>query len=232
MIRTAISHARLMRESTDRVQIALRSDNTHEQLIAHRILETPSAWQQWENEHAGLMRHVANQNVMPRQAAVLKLSALRLIHRKALFEFLRDDEIRGAARADILAHFHPARSYEHAVVAEHNVYLRKACSYLCAGHVGSDVVHDPDFLDPMQRYAELYKEYFAVYCGSFSGAAVSEGPLLPLLKLRINQCRRAILNPRRGVADFRRDAELLRPMGDTQRMGMTALRPKNQPRVR
>jgi hypothetical protein len=37
----------------------------------------------------------------------------------------------------------------------------KACSFLCTNHVGSNVVHDPGFLDPMRRYQELYAEYSA-----------------------------------------------------------------------
>ena len=37
MLRHAISHGRLMRESTDRVQAALSSSDRNEQLIARRI---------------------------------------------------------------------------------------------------------------------------------------------------------------------------------------------------
>jgi len=59
MHRSAISHARLMRESTARVESALRSDDDKEHLVAHRILESPHTWQLWECEHSGLMRQVA-----------------------------------------------------------------------------------------------------------------------------------------------------------------------------
>jgi hypothetical protein len=38
MLRHAISHARLMRESTDRVQTALKSSDNNEQMVARRIL--------------------------------------------------------------------------------------------------------------------------------------------------------------------------------------------------
>ncbi len=51
-----------------------------------------------------------------------------------------------SARAKILAHFHRTLAYEHAVVAEHTVYMRKAASFLCASHLGTDLVHDPAFL--------------------------------------------------------------------------------------
>src|SRR5208282_835767 len=118
------------------------------------------------------------------QVAALKQTTLRLLHGKALFQYLRRRAVRGDRRAQVIAHFRPGRSYEAAIVAEHGVYLRKACSFLCASHLGSEVVQDPAFLDPMQRYEELYAEYFDLYCGSLTGAEESESrlALLPLLK--------------------------------------------------
>jgi hypothetical protein len=108
------------------------------------------------------------------------------------------------------------------VVAEHNVYLRKACSYLCANHLGSDVVEDPAFLDPIQQYERLYTEYFNVYCSSLvespDADALSQVALLPLLKKQLNEYRWAILDPRRAQPFLRREKELRTPTGDTQRM--------------
>jgi len=74
--------------------------------------------------------------------------------------------VRGAERAQILRHFYPTRGFHYAVIAEHGGYLRKACSYLCASHVGTGVVQDPTFLDPMQHYEDLYREYFDLYCST------------------------------------------------------------------
>ncbi len=224
MLRHAISHARLMRESTDRVQTALKSSDTSEQLIARRIFENPDVWSQWENEHSSLMRQLANCGVRRAQVAALKHANFRLLHGKALFQYLRSHAVRGRARAQVMAHFRPGRSYQNAMVAEHNVYLRKACSYLCTSHVGSEVIEDPAFLDPMQRYEELYTEYFNLYCSSLvespdnEGAAVAQRSLLPLLKKQLNDYRWAILDPRRAQPFLRRDAELRMPTGDTQRL--------------
>ena len=55
------------------------------------------------------------------------------------------------------------------MISEHGEYLRKALSFLCTNHVGADVVGDPAFIDPMQRYEELYCEYFDLYCRSLLG---------------------------------------------------------------
>jgi len=111
---------------------------------------------------------------------------------------------------------------EMAVVAEHGGYLRKACSYFCASHVGSGVVQDPSFLDPMQHYENLYAEYFDLYCSTLFPKdgleSASERSLLPLLKHQLNEWRWVILNPREGLPRYRRETEIRRPTGETQRL--------------
>lgn len=222
MLRHAISHTRLMRESTDRIQLALQSADVNEQLIARRILESPAIWSAWESEHSLLMRQLANCGVRQAQVAALKHATFRLLHGKALFQYLRRSEVRGAGRTQVMAHFRPGRNYQDAVVAEHNLYLRKACSYLCASHVGSEVIEDPSFHDPIQRYEQLYTEYFNVYCSSLvdhpDADALSQQALLPLLKKQLNEYRWAILDLRRAQPFLRREADLRRPTGDTQRL--------------
>src|SRR5580692_1912550 len=209
MHRSSVDHKRLMSESTDRVRSALYSENPNEQLVASRLLESPEAFRTWESEHSGLMREVANPSFRRTQAALLKKAAFRLIHRKALFEYLRDQRIRGTVRRRIIASFHPAQDYTRSVIAEHGLYLRKACSFLCASHVGGNVVCDPGFLDPMWRYQELYAQYFQIFChthfGTESADSAPQGELLPLLKHQLEECRVAIMNPQRG----------------TERLGMT-----------
>ena len=232
MLRHAISHTRLMRESTDRVQAALLSSDANEQLVARRILESPGIWSQWEGEHSVLMRHLANSGFQHAQVAALKHTTFRLLHAKALFTYLRRSAVRGRDRAQVVAHFRPGRNYENAVVAEHNLYLRKACSFLCASHVGSDVVEDPAFLDPMQRYEQLYTEYFNVYCTSLidteDAVVLAQQTLLPLLKMQLNEYRSAILDARGAQPFLRREAELRRPTGDTQRLPIFGSRPKRR----
>ena len=52
-----------------------------------------------------------------------------------------------------------------AVIAEHGAFVRKACSLLCATHVGLVWSTIPP-LDPMQHYENLYAEYFDLYCST------------------------------------------------------------------
>ena len=221
MHRNAISHLRLMRESTDRIETALRSDDDNERMVALRLAESTKSWQLWEDEHSGLMRQIADYGVLRTQAAALKQTALRLIHGKALFEYLRRNDVRGARLSRILAHFYPTRAYQHAVIAEHGGFVRKTCSFLCTSHVGAGLVRDPAFLDPMQHYESLYGEYFDRYCATlFPDGEVSagDGSLLPLLKHQLNEWRWIILNPRQSQPRVKREQEMRRPTGDTQRL--------------
>src|ERR1700761_6527465 len=209
-----------MRESTDRMESALRGDDVKEHLIAQRILATPGAWNAWELEHSGLMRQVADFVVLRNQAVALRHAALRLIHGKALFEYLKTHKVRGAARAKLMAHFHRTLMYEHAVVAEHSIYVRKAASFICASHVGTELVHDPAFLDPMTQYETLFTEYFELYCSTLlPGVEVDAEPaLMPLLKHQLNEWRWIILNPKQALPRLQRESELRRQSGDTQRL--------------
>ncbi len=229
MHRSAISHSRLMRESTDRIETALRSDDGYEQRVARRLAENSKTWELWENEHSGLMRQVADYGVLRTQAAALRQTALRLIHGKALFEYLRRNEVRGSERARMLHHFYPTRGYQYAVIAEHGAFVRKACSFLCATHVGSGLVHDPAFLDPMQHYENLYAEYFDLYCSTLFPAdgvgSSSERSLLPLLKHQLNEWRWIILNPRESLPRVNVEREIRRATGDTQKLPRLKIRP-------
>jgi hypothetical protein len=228
--RSAISHSRLMRESTDRIQSALQSEDDREHLVARRISENARTWELWENEHSGLMRQVADYGVLRNQAAALRQTALRLIHGKALFEYLRRNGIRGAERARMLNHFYPTRGYQYAVIAEHGGYVRKACSFVCANHVGTGLVHDPAFLDPMQHYENLYAEYFDLYCNTLFPPdgihAACERSLLPLLKHQLNEWRWIILNPQQSLPRVNREREMRRATGDTQRLPQLKAYPK------
>jgi hypothetical protein len=232
MLRHAISHARLMRVSTDRVQAALHSSKSSEQMVARRILEHPSAWQQWESEHSRLMRQLAGYSLRHVQVAALKHANFRLLHRRALFHFLQQSALRGAGRALVMGHFRPGRNYAEAVISEHSVYLRTACSYLCTSHLGSTEVEDPFFLDPMQRYEELYAEYFRFYCNNLlvgpDDRRTAQGDLLPLLKKQLNEYRWAILDPRRAQPWLKREAEIRAPTGDTQRLQTLGQAPRGR----
>ena len=215
-----MSHARLMRLSTDRVEAVLKYGESGEQLLARRVMESATHWEQWERAHSDLMRRIATCNARL-QIDELKQTTLRLLHGKALFQQLRRAEVRGEQRVRLMAHFRPGRSFEAAMISEHGEYLRKALSFICTDHLGAEVVGDPAFIDPMQRYEELYTEYFDLYCRALLGTLEkggSQSALLPLLKHQLGVQRAAVLDPRGAQAFLKREAALRRPTGDTQRL--------------
>ena len=192
-----LSHDRLMEESQRRLANAVLCGQPSEERVATRILDNGRDYRLWENEHATLMRRIAAERLPSVQKAQLLDTALSLIHRKALFEYLRDEQVRGTKRYEIMAHFFANRDYQSAVVAEHGRYLRSAASYLCSSHVGSNVMFEALFETPLAEYEELYASYFRTYCNTLLASddnAVAKSMLAVLvdLKAQIGEWRKAL----------------------------------------
>ena len=118
------------------------------------------------------------------------------------------------ARQD-MAHFHRTLMYEHAVVAEHTVYVRKSASLLCASH--SAPIWSMTLLFWIRcQYEALFAEYFELYLHDpdaerRSGIPKRSRLLLPLLKHQLNEWRWVILNPKQALPYLQRETELRRP---------------------
>jgi len=160
----ALPHTRLMRESESHVEATARTGSALERLVTGRILAEPRAYLRWEAEHSQLMHKVADHRRLAQQALQLRSTTLALIHRKALFEYLRDRGVTGAARHRVLELFYGTRDYSTAVIAEHGQYLRSASSGLCSCHLGGAVLQDPAFDEAIERYEACYTDYFRVFC--------------------------------------------------------------------
>jgi len=141
---SCLSHDRLMEESHHRLVQAVSGPPTEER-VATRLLDSTRDYRRWEDEHASLMRQIAAERLPNVQKAQLLNVSLSWIQRQALFEYLRDEQIRGSRRERIMAHFCSHRDYASAVVAEHGRYVRSAASYLCSSHVGTKVMFDTLF---------------------------------------------------------------------------------------
>ncbi len=220
-VRAGVDHARLMQASEDRIEAAARLGNPHQQRIARRLLEDAGAWRMWEGEHAALMRKVASASSVRSQAAALKSTTFVLMQRKALFEYLAYRRLRGESRRRVLATFHGARAYTDAMIAEHGNFVRSACSHLCSSHIGTVVMLDGAFQEPMTRYEALFREYFRAFCDTSLGGQDELGSvraLLPYLKHQVAELRTAILAMPRTLPDLQHEAEIRRPTGDTMRM--------------
>jgi hypothetical protein len=218
-----------MDESERCVETAARSGGPEDQLAASRILEQPTAYQRWASDHDRLMRSVSEQARLERQMLALRHAAFGLLHRKALFGYLRNQHVVGARRQRLLALFYGPRDYATSVVAEHGNYLRSNSSYLCTRFLAEELMHDDAMQAPLQLYEEWYTDYFRVFCDT----ALAETPqekesaeallaLQPYLKNRLNEARREIIElPRQGGGAWR-DLWLRQPTGDTVKLRFTS----------
>src|SRR5215469_8064329 len=218
-------HQRLMEESERCVEAIARSGRPEDQTLASRILEHPAVHQRWISEHDRLIRGVSEQAKLERQMYALRRSTFSLIHRKALFGYLRDDHVVGTRRQHLFSLFYGPRDYAGSVIAEHGNYLRSNPSYLCTRFLADELMHDGAMQGPLQLYEEWYAEYFKIFCDS----ALAETPdekeavtalsaLQPLLKHRLIEARQAILELPRQAGKAWRDWELRQPTGDTAKL--------------
>jgi len=159
------------------------------------------------------------------QITALRSTAFGLVHRRAFFEYLRDRHVTGAKRRRLFAIFYGCRDYANAVVSEWGNYVRCSSSYLAANYLGSNLMEDAAFDEPLQMYEQWYMEYFRSYCDCELAETDAErrgrigmNELRPLLKHRVAEARQAILAmPHQPTKDWR-EVEIRKPNGDTQRM--------------
>lgn len=224
MLARAYGHARLMQESELRVEMSVHLRSPAD-VVARQVLERTDTYRRWEAEHARLMRTVSDQARLDNQVTALRATAFTLVHRRALFEYLRNRQLTGWKRRRVFALFYGCRDYANAVLAEHGRYVRCSSSYVCTRYLGEQLLHDQAFDEPMQLYEERYSEYFQAYCDVELARGDEEHQALqpldalrPLLKYRVAEARTAILSMPQASDEDWREVEIRKPNGDTQRM--------------
>jgi hypothetical protein len=187
-----------MEASASRIEITAREGSPSQALIARRVLEDTRLYRHWESEHRQLMRSVARESGMRGQVHAMRSACFGLIHRKAMFEYLREHRVTGRDRHAVFELIHGQQDYATAVITEHNNYVRSASSLICSNYLGVALMHDRAFGEPMQRYEARYADYFRVFCGSALTASRYNNDdtlstLVPYLKRQLGQLRRSIL---------------------------------------
>ncbi|HTY48955.1 MAG TPA: hypothetical protein VMB48_04610 [Steroidobacteraceae bacterium] len=196
----AVRFQRLMRESESVVEATARSGSDEQRVIAQRLIAHPQSYLLWESRHAQLMRQVSLHRRPSDQRVALRWTALALIHRKALFEYLRDRHITGRARHRLFELFYGTRDYANAVVIEHTRFLRNASSFYCTSHIGAGLLGDAVFEGPLLDYEQQYNDYFRLFCesavaGSTDTDSDAQRALVLYLKRCLGDARRIILGP-------------------------------------
>ena len=218
-------HSRLMEESEACLEATARAGPPDEMLVASRIIEHPTAFRVWESEHDRLLRGVSSHGKLAAQMSALRAATFSLIHRKALFEYIRERGLSGTKRHRLFSMFYGTRDYTNAVVAEHAAFLRCSSSHLCVDHLAAQLMRDAAFDEPMQLYQEWYTDYFRVFCDVELAETEEEqlalGPLealKPLLKHRLREARDAILALPQVPSTVWREVEIRRATGETQKL--------------
>jgi hypothetical protein len=186
-----------MEESECRIADIAREGHSVQGQVAQRMLEDTRLYQHWESEHVRLMRSVAAE---PRraQAVVLRRASFGLIHRKAMFDYLRANRITGRDRHAVFSLCFGDHDYVRAVLKEHGNYLRSTSSLACSHYLGLQLMADRAFGEPLWRYEQLYAEYFRAFCSTALSPDQYQGAetlstLLPYLKSQLTHLRQVIL---------------------------------------
>jgi len=220
-----INQARLMEESELCIAESAKFGSPGQKLVASRLLAHPEAYRRWESEHAQLMRRVSEHRFLNRQVVALRSTALSLLHRKAVFEYLQERRLTRQQRHKLMSMFHTLKDYSASLIAEHGNYVRGASSYYCSHHLARRLMKDSAFAEPLWLYQERYTDYFRVHCDVELAESQSEKQavepmrlLQPLLKKQLAEARQEILSMAYRPEKVWREVEIRRPTGDTERM--------------
>jgi hypothetical protein len=213
-----------MQESASRIEMAAGSSSPADRLVTTRLLGCPAEFNRWEAHHDQLMRRVSAPRRLTQQIVALRATAIALVHRKALFEYLRARRPVEAKRRRLFGLFHGCSHYSHALLAEHGNYVRCSSSYLCTQHLAEHLMYDPALDAPLALYEEWYRDYFQAYCdlelaetAAEKAACLAQECLQPFLKHRVTKGRRAILAMPPQPGEWR-EVRIRQPTGDTQKL--------------
>ncbi len=220
----AYRHSQLMEESGLRVEMTAHSFSPAD-MTASLVLERKDLYRRWEAEHDRLLRPVSSQSQFTNQVVALRGTAFGLVHRRALFQYVRDRQPPRSKRRRLFALFYGFRDFANAVLAEHGNFVRGTSSYLANQHLADHLMHDYACSEPLQMYEQWYTEYFHAYCDIELAETAEEKALIaplealrPLLKFRLTEARQAILAMPHSSDEDWRELKIRKPNGDTQRL--------------
>jgi len=208
MRQSAVSAKVLIDVSELRLDTLRWAGEDDERSIVRRLYESNGSYRRWQSFHGGLMRHVSGSHSRQGQIALIRRTSFELIHRQALFEYLRENDLSEAGRKAVMAGFHGTLDFSRALVAEHGRYLQSNSSLFCARYLGRSVLWDARFSGGLDDYRLVYMDFFSHYCSWIQ--AESRGDrypgryLLPPLKRKLNILQADLLSLPLPVAERRR----------------------------
>lgn len=156
-------HRRLMEESEKGLFAAIASRHGRWGHVAEEVAYDCRKFSAWEASHARLLEPVAAAGRWGPTIGVLRRAEMDLVHRRALFETLREKRVRGQARERLFQLFYGPRDFRNCVLTEHFRYQLAATSSVTAVRL-STVCKDPAGSHLLGRYESAYRRYFWAYC--------------------------------------------------------------------
>jgi hypothetical protein len=204
-----------MDESEQALYAAAQQDSGTDSRIARQITSDAKSLGLWESLHAELVRPVAEQNGRTPQVLALRDAEVRLVHRRALIDHVRERQLRGRGRERLFQVFYGPREFQDAVLAEHRQYMLAVSSRVSTDHL-IGLMSDPVSKKLLADYEALYTRYFDLYCyvvGSEDRASAEAARhLMTAARQQAERMRRRIntARPDGRAADFERQAILAR----------------------
>jgi hypothetical protein len=204
-----------MDESEQALHTAAQQRSGTDARIAKQIIGDSKTHDLWEARHAELVRPVAEQTGRASQVFALRDVEVRLVHRRALIDHLREHQIRGAGRERLFQVFYGPREFQDAVLAEHRQYMLAVSSRVSTDHL-IDVMSDPVSKKLLEEYEALYARYFDLYCYVVGAedrtCAEATRHLMTNARQQAERLRQRIntVRPDGRAADFERQAALAR----------------------
>jgi len=181
----------LMDFSESRLDVLRYAGTDDERRVISRLLDQPSTYRRWGAFHYPIMQKVAATRNRREQLVRLRRTNFILLHRQALFEYLRQSGVTGRDRETLFQVFYGQTNYARAVITEHAHYLQSNSSLYCTDHLQLQLMRDSGFTQGFDDYRKLYMEYFALYCdwaiGESRGFDYVTEPLLLEMKQRLSR---------------------------------------------
>jgi hypothetical protein len=211
-----------MEYSEQHLALIAQCGSSEQSHVATRLLQDVPLYRHWEVSHSRLMRGVAARRQRPQQVHELKKVTFLTLHRKAPFEYLRDRQVQGQARRQLVRALFGTQEYTQCILREHTAYLSSAGSFLCADSLCGDLMRDSAFSEALEHYENSYNEYYRAYCDSLlaeqAGEIAPVQALLPYLRYQLKLIRDHMLSGAPQHSEFTQLQSLYENLGDTQKL--------------
>jgi len=185
----------MMNESEYALHNASDSSSLGNLRVIDTVLQDGRLYRAWELQHADLLLPVAEYSNKKRQIVALRNAEVQLIHRRALFGYLRSNGVRGDERRQLFRIFHQTLDYRSAVLAEHRQYMLAVSSHISTDHL-IGIMNDPRSKSLPRQYEELYRRYFEMNC---CVAGMGDSNCTELVSLTMQDTREQLQQIRRQI---------------------------------